>query len=161
MFITVHATASAVVGKEIANPFISFAISFILHFIFDIIPHGDRDYCKRFFGLQFKRLNEEDKLKSMAIYSLIDTVLLVFFLLFLFKNFTWAKDDSVIWAIIGGIIPDFIVAAYMLTKSRWLKGFFNFHHENHNIIKWDLSLYGGLVLQAVIFFALVGLLYLI
>ncbi|MFA6593668.1 MAG: hypothetical protein WCT16_00230 [Candidatus Buchananbacteria bacterium] len=161
MFITAHAAASAVIGKEIANPLLAFVISIVLHFVFDIIPHGDRDYCKRFFGLQFKRFSEEEKFKSMAFYSLIDTVLLVFFLLYLFKSFAWAKDDSVIWAIIGGIIPDFIVAIYMLTKSRWLKGFFNFHHENHSLIKWDFSLYGGMVFQAVIFCALVSLLYLL
>ncbi|MFA5124554.1 MAG: hypothetical protein WC473_01855 [Patescibacteria group bacterium] len=161
MFITVHAAASAVIGKEIANPFIAFVISFVLHFIFDIIPHGDKDYCTRFFGLQFKRASEEAKFKSMALYSLIDTVILVFFLLYLFKNFTWAKDDSVIWAIIGGIIPDFIVALYMLTKSRWLKGFFVFHHENHSLIKRDFSLYAGMIFQAVILLGLISSLYLL
>ena len=70
----------------------------------------------------------------MAVYNLLDDVFLVFFLLFLFKNFDWAKNDNVIAAIIGGVIPDFLVALFMASKSKLLKWFFVLHHNNHMYI---------------------------
>ena len=155
MFITVHAAAGAIVGTQVSNPFIAFAIGVILHFIMDIIPHGDRELGKRFFGLLNKKLSEEEKLKSLAAYGMMDYIVLIFFLLYSIKNFYFAKDDSVVWAIIGSILPDLLVAMYMLTKSRWLKWFFDFHHWVHHLVighlKNDIHLKTGIAMQIIIF----------
>lgn len=165
MFISVHAAAATIIGKEIGNPALAFMAGFALHFILDIIPHGDGDFCKRVFGFQTHKMSEEEKFKSMAIYNLLDDIVLVFFLLFLFKNFAWAKDDNVIWAIIGGVIPDLLVALYMLTKSKLLKGFYLFHHNNHMLLieklKYDLPLKTGIVMQGAIFAVLIFIITLI
>ena len=155
MFITVHAAASAVVGKEISSPIIAFLASLLLHFVFDLIPHGDHEFCKKFFGLQFKKPREEERMKAMAVYNILDDVALVFFLLFLFKNFDWAKNDNVIAAIVGGVIPDLLVGLYMASKSKILKWFFNLHHKNHmlilNKLQRDLPLKVGIAMQFVVF----------
>ena len=158
MFITVHAAAGAIVGTQVSNPFIAFAIGVILHFIMDIIPHGDRELGKRFFGLLNKKLSEEEKLKSLAAYGMIDYIVLIFFILYCFKNFYFAKDDGVIWAIIGSILPDLLVAIYMLTKTRLLEWFFKFHRWNHYILigrmKNDIPLKVGIAMQIAIFIIL-------
>lgn len=152
MFITVHAAAGALVGTEIANPYLSFTAGVILHFIMDIIPHGDRELGKRFFGLLNKKISEEDKIKSLAAYGLIDYIALSLFLLYAVKSFYFIKDDGVIWCIIGSIIPDLLVALYVLTKSHYLKWFFDFHKTVHHLIisrmKNDIPLKAGMLMQA-------------
>lgn len=155
MFITIHATTGALIGTQISNPILSFLINFILHFIMDIIPHGDKELGKRFFGLLNKKFNEEEKIKSLAAYGLMDYIILVFFLLFMFKNFSFAKDDGVIWGIIGSVIPDLLVATYVLTKSKKLKWFFDFHKWNHHLLlnkmKNDIPLKMGIIMQILLF----------
>jgi len=162
MFITVHAAAGALVGTEIANPYLSFTVGVILHFIMDIIPHGDRELGKRFFGLLNKKISEEEKIKSLAAYGLIDYIALSLFLLYAVKNFYFIKDDGVIWCIIGSIVPDLLVALYVLTKSHYLKWFFDFHKYIHHLVisrlKNDLPLKIGILMQAVILAVLIILL---
>jgi len=162
MFITIHAATGALVGSQISNPILSFIINFILHFVMDIIPHGDKELGKRFFGLLNKKFSEEEKIKSLAAYGLLDYITLVFFLLFMFKNFNFAKDDGVIWGIIGSVVPDLLVASYVLTKSSKLKWFFDFHNWNHHLLlnkmKNDISLKLGVALQILLFALLLILL---
>ena len=90
-------------------------------------------------------------------------IVLIFFLLYAFKNLYFIKDDGVIWGIIGGIVPDLLVALYMLTKSRALKWFFNFHRFMHHLfvdrLKNDIPLKVGLIMQMIIFATLVVLLH--
>jgi hypothetical protein len=155
MFITIHAATGALIGTELANPVLAFAVSFILHFLIDIIPHGDRELGKKFFGLINKKISEEEKIKSLAAYGIIDYIVLIFFLLFMFKNFSFAKVDGVIWGIIGGILPDLLVALFVLTKTKYLKWFFDFHKWNHHLVigklSNDISLKNGMLMQLVIF----------
>ena len=163
MFITIHAATGALIGTEIANPIIAFIISFAMHFLIDIIPHGDRELGKKFFGLINKKISEEEKIKSLAAYGIIDYVILIFFLLFMFKNFSFAKNDGVIWGIIGGVLPDLLVAVFVLTKTKYLKWFFDFHKWNHHLIieklNNDISLKKGILMQVVIFLFLLLILY--
>lgn len=162
MFITVHTAAGALVGTEIANPYLSFAAGVLLHFVMDIIPHGDRELGKRFFGLLNKKISEEEKIKSLAAYGLVDYIVLVLFLLYAIKNFSFAKDDGVVWAIVGSIIPDLLVALYVLTKTKYLKWFFDFHHWNHHLLigrmKNDITIKTGIIMQIAIFAVLILLL---
>lgn len=162
MFITVHAAAGALIGTQISNPIIAFIVGFISHLLLDIIPHGDRELGKKFFGLLNKRLSEEEKFKSMAAYGIIDYLILVFFILYAFKNFYFAKDDGVVWCMIGGILPDLLVAIYILTKTKLLEWFFKFHRWNHYLLigrmKNDIPLKTGIAMQIIIFLILLLLL---
>lgn len=162
MFITVHTAAGALVGTQITNPYFSFITGVILHFIMDIIPHGDREIGKRFFGLLNKKISEEEKIKSLAAYGLIDYIALALFLLYAVKSFYFTKDDGVIWGIIGSILPDLLVAIYVLTKSRYLKWFFDFHKYVHHLVisrmKNDIPLKAGIIMQIGILAVLIILL---
>ena len=157
MFLAVHAAAGAIVGTEIPNPWLAFAAGFILHFILDVIPHGDHELGKRFFGLIGKKLSEEEQIKKMVAYEVLDLFITLFFIIYSFKNFYFAKDDGVVWAIIGSILPDVIVFAYFMTKAKRLKWFFDFHKWFHHLIinrlGRDLPLKAGMALQAGLFIA--------
>ena len=162
MFITVHAAIATLAGAEIENPFLAFLAGMGLHFIFDIIPHGDKELGKRFFGLQLSKYKEEDKIKAMALYGSLDACALVIYLLVLFKTFDFARFDSVSWAIIGGIIPDILVGIYQVTKIKYIKWFYKFHNWNHHLllnrIKNDIPIKYGILVQ-IIGFALIFSLY--
>lgn len=164
MFITVHAAAAAVIGKKVASAPLAFLLGFILHFLLDIIPHGDENLGKKFFGLDMSRLfNKENSVKSLALYGSLDACALVVFLLFLFRNFNFANSDSVSWAMIGGILPDILVAIYQLGKIRQLKWFNDLHFKNHHLLlnrmKSDIPLYFGLALQIIALTMVIWLIY--
>ncbi|MEI6288389.1 MAG: hypothetical protein WCP18_02260 [bacterium] len=148
MFLTVHAAASAYIGKKVPNVFLAFIVAFFFHFIFDMIPHGDEKLGRTFLGF---KIREHEDFKFMAMYGSVDTFFMAMFLLFLFKNFQFARDDSVIWAIIGGILPDILVALSKLTNNKFLNWFANKHMDIHHYLmgeyKVDVSLKTGMILQ--------------
>ncbi len=165
MFITVHAAAAVIIGKSIPNPFLAFLAGVLSHFILDIIPHGDSQMGKKFWGQRLKFLQEKGELKFMAIYGSIDSLMLALFLIFLFKNFEFTRADNVIWAMVGSIIPDFTVAFYKLKEFRAIKWFFRLHNKNHNLlvnkIDFDLPLQYGVLMQIIILTAITWTIYLI
>ncbi len=165
MFITVHAAIATLAGSQIQNPLIAFFAGLGLHFIFDIIPHGDKELGKKFFGLQVKKLKEEDQLKAMTLYGTLDASALVLYLIFIFRNFEFAQSDSVSFAIIGSVLPDILVAIYQLTKLKFLKWFNDFHHKVHYFIldkmENDIPIKYGMLLQGIALALIISLLYFI
>ena len=158
MFLPVHAAAGAIIGTEIINPYWAFVAGVVLHFIMDIIPHGDHALGKKFFGLLNKKISEEEEIKSLATYGMLNSLIVILFIIYAFKNYYFAKDDGVIWAIIGSILPDILVTLYVLTKSRCLKWFFDFHKYIHHLllekIGGDIPLKYGIALQTILFILL-------
>jgi len=59
MFITVHAAAATVIGKNISSPIIAFLLGLLSHLILDLILHGDSKMGKRFWGERLKFLQEK------------------------------------------------------------------------------------------------------
>jgi len=163
MFITVHAATAMVVGSKIQSAPLAFLISFLLHFVFDIIPHGDKELGKKFFGLDLRKFREHDDFRAIALYGTLDACFLAVFLAFMFKNFAFVRDDTIIWAIIGGILPDILVAFYKLTNSKYLRWFYNLHNRNHlwllDKMKKDLSVKLGIIWQATVWLLMVFLLF--
>ena len=162
MFITVHAAASAIIGEEITYPPLAFIVAFLFHFVLDIIPHGDQQLGKKFFGLNLSKFKEKGYVKSLALYGSLDACFLAFFLIFLFKNFQFTNQDSVVWAIIGGILPDILVALHKLTSSRVLGWFNTLHLKIHHLaidrLGGDIPLQYGLIVQAVMMTIIVAIL---
>ncbi|OGY43725.1 MAG: hypothetical protein A3B89_02790 [Candidatus Buchananbacteria bacterium RIFCSPHIGHO2_02_FULL_40_13] len=165
MFITVHAAAATVIGKNISSPIIAFLLGLLSHLILDLIPHGDSKMGKRFWGERLKFLQEKGDLKFMALYGSIDSFVLAVFLIFLFKNFEFARADNVIWAIIGSILPDVLVAVYKLKEFRIIKWFYKLHNKNHNLLvnklNFDLPLQYGILVQVIILTVIIWTIYLV
>ncbi|MFA6421893.1 MAG: hypothetical protein WCV92_00600 [Candidatus Buchananbacteria bacterium] len=153
MFITVHAAIATLAGSQISNPILAFFAGMGLHFVFDIIPHGDKELGKKFWGLKMKKVRREDKLTMMALYGSMDACALVIYLVFIFKTFDFAKSDSVSMAILGGVLPDLIVGLYQFTKFKWLKWFYTFHNKVHYLLlsklENDIPIKYGMLLQGI------------
>lgn len=160
MFVTVHAAAATIIGKKINNSIIAFILGLLSHFILDIIPHGDENLGKKFLGINIK--TKED-FRILALYGSIDSCLLAIFLIFLFKNFSFATGDSVIWAIIGGILPDVLVAFYKITNLKILKPISDIHRKNHSWlikkIKTDVPLKYGILMQVALMGLIIWIIY--
>lgn len=166
MFITVHAAAAVLIGKNISSAPLAFILGVISHFLLDIPPHGDQKLGKKFFRHMFgEELQSRSNLKRLASYGLVDGFVLILFIIYLFRNFNFAYPDSVSWGLIGGILPDLLVGLYTAGKVKGLKWFFNFHGKNHylllNRMKSDLPVKWGIAIQAVIFAILLWLIPLI
>jgi hypothetical protein len=164
MFMTVHAAAATIIGKQVNSSIIAFLLGLLSHFVLDMIPHGDERLGKRFFGQRLKMLYNQGELKFMALYSSTDSFVLAFFLIYLFKNFEFASSNTVIWAIVGGLLPDAIALLDKLTGFKIFKWFNNFHIANHKYLvekfDWDWKLQHAVVMQFFVMAFLVWLLYL-
>jgi len=149
MLLSVHATVGAVIGQNVNTPLLAFVLAFISHFILDIIPHGDRAL------IQAYRNNFKNKgMKYLIIFDLISTAILIF-LLFFFQKLTLSQ--TVIWGIIGGILPDFMVAIHEITKkhfSRTHKLHYWAHNKLNTKISWIMPLKLALVSQIIIIYLL-------
>ena len=165
MFITVHAAAATIIGKSIPNPFLAFLAGVLSHFILDLIPHGDSRMGKKFWAEKLKFLKDNGELKMMALYGSIDSLVLAFFLIFIFKNFEFTRADNVIWAIVGSIIPDVTFAFYKIKELKAIKWFYKAHNKNHNIlvnkINFDLPLQYGVLMQIIVLTLLTWVIYFI
>jgi hypothetical protein len=151
MFVTVHAAVATIIGRSIISAPLAFLIGLVSHLILDIIPHGDHDLGKKFFGVRFKHLKKQSHFKFMAIYGTMDSFILTVFLIFIFKSFDYAGSDSVIWCIIGGILPDFLAIIYKITEIKSLKWLNDLHNSAHMLLlkktNKDLPLKVGVLMQ--------------
>ncbi len=161
MFITVHAATASLLGRYINHSILAFVAGLISHFILDMIPHGDEHLGKKFLGIKIKK--GEADFKILALYGSIDAFFLAIFLIFLFKNFEFANTNYVIWAIIGGILPDILVAIHKLTNLRILNWFAKLHGRIHRFLiaklPTDIPLKIGILGQICIMVALVWIIY--
>jgi len=134
----------------------------LYHFILDMIPHGDEHLGKKFFGMKLREQPKDD-FRILALYGIIDSFFMAVFLIFLFKTFDFATNDNTVWGIIGGILPDILVAFYKLKPNRWLKWLFDFHKFNHgwliNRLNADIPLKIGVIMQTTFMIILVWLIY--
>ncbi len=165
MFITVHAAAATIVGRFVPNAWLAFLLGLVSHFILDMIPHGDEEMEKRFCGLKFRRFREEEQIKFMAWYGSMDSFFLAVYLIFLFKNFDFAHADNVVWAIIGGILPDIMAVLYKVKKIKTFEPINWFHTNVHrsiiNRFKINIKLKPGIFMQVCIMIFLVWMIYFI
>lgn len=164
MFITVHAAVATIIGKETNNVIVAFILGFISHFIFDFIPHGDEHIGKKFFGRKLRTLKEDGDLGVMAIYGTIDSVFLAMFLIYLYKSFAFAGSDTVMWAIIGALLPDLNAALSKLTEWRIFAPLQRLHIFNHQFLTKrsdvDFPLRYGILMQVCLMTVIIWIIYL-
>ena len=147
MLLSVHATVGAIIGEHVNTPLLAFVLGFISHFILDIIPHGDEALIKAYRN-DFKNKG----LKYLIIFDLISTAILI---LLLFYSQKISFNTTVIWGIIGGIAPDFMVAINEITQKHFIKTH-KLHYWAHDKIShklsWTMPLKLGLLLQLIILY---------
>lgn len=146
MTLTTHATLGAVIGHATGNPLLAFIFGFISHFLIDMVPHGDTGMSDNF------RIHKRHRRRAVA-YVVVDAIFAMFFVLMLAN----ARDiDSVraySWGIVGGVLPDFLVGVYEITKTRLLRWFNTLHFFFHDFFvkrKGDVPLYYAIMAQVVL-----------
>lgn len=156
MNLLVHAGAGALIAQYTGSPTLAFIYGVLGHFFLDIIPHGDSQLYQR-----YKRKEVSPK-KVMAL-TIIDAVTTVIFIVVYFNLDLYKSLLISSMAIVGSIIPDILIGFYEVldpNAPRWLKFVHKWHFKNHDLIaqKWDFSLTGGLMMQALVFLLLIKIL---
>lgn len=150
MFVVTHAALGALIGENLAgHPAIAFLLGMVSHFLSDIIPHGDTHLYKGYVA--------GTKVKRAIAYVVIDAIATVFFILFIFNTGLVTDKFAVSMGIVGGVLPDLLVAVVEVFKVRWLMWFHRLHFFFHNLIcsrKGDMSFPSGFAMQVVFLVAL-------
>lgn len=146
MFVATHAAIGALFGELIpAHPLIVFTLAFVTHFAMDLIPHGDS-------MLYHGYLNGE-RVKTAMMIQILDTIVMIGFAIYLITQVVVHQRLAVITGIVGGILPDALVALYELFHFKWLKRFHGMHKYFHNWLTsriGDLSLRNGLIMEGIV-----------
>ncbi len=146
MFIVTHAIVGAFIGKHLpTHPYVAAILSFLVHFVNDIIPHGDTDLYKGYLA--------GFKARKMVVYVGGDILAAIIFIAVLFPLTPPAERLAVAAGIAGGVLPDILVGVYEVSKHRWFKPFHRMHFFIHNLISHrtgDLPLWAGFILEVVI-----------
>jgi len=140
MFYFVHLLVGALVGKYFPSLFIVIILSFLIHFVLDILPHWDgfwdkKDYKKNY----FKKL----PIKNLIVELIdISVAVFVFICLFNFNNF---------FILIGAffcVLPDILKIFYLtpLKNLNFYKKYLSFHTRMQN----DVSFILGILIQLLI-----------
>jgi len=143
MFLTVHSAAGLVASQYIANPILAFIIGFILHYFFDIIPHGDSKIPKRYWNVVY-----------ITFAGIIDILVLTIFVTLLMVKTGQILTITKAMAILGSILPDCLQFIYfLLPKNQLLKKINKFHNYFHDLLypKFEIGLIPGIILQIIIF----------
>ena len=146
MLIAIHATVGAIVGSNVQKPVWSFILAFLLHFVVDMIPHGDANTYKAY-------KNKEHVTFGVALV-VIDTIATILLVIGWFWSYDFISPASVAWGIAGGVLPDLLVGLYELsaTKFAFLRRYHAFHFLNHNFVanKHDWKFWPGMAFQLII-----------
>ena len=150
MFITTHAALGVLAAELVPHhPIAAFVLGVASHFLSDIIPHGDS-------GL-YKGYVSGSKVKRAIAYVTLDGVASILFVLFLFNTSIADDRATMSMGILGGVLPDLIVAAYEVTRAKWLRWFHRLHFFFHNMVSsrhGDLRFASGFAMQVIFLAAL-------
>ena len=143
MFLTVHSSIGIIIGQHTQSAWLAFILGFIIHFIVDIIPHGDGSLVEN------GQIKTEKEVELVAKIGLVDSIVMTCLILFLVNQNIISLTWPIFFGIIGSICPDFITGFYLLFKYKWLKWYVDFHLNLHYIFKkYDVSLKVGLITQS-------------
>lgn len=145
MLLSVHATVGAIIGENVNSPVLAFILAFISHYLLDVIPHGDTALVKAY------RENFKQKAMIYLITFDIFSSIALFFILFFFHKITFS--EPVLWGIVGGILPDIMVAIYEIT-NKYFRRLHRLHFWTHDRLNWTISLKLGLLVQIIIIYLL-------
>lgn len=138
MFLTVHSAVGVIIGQNISHPLLAFVTGFILHYIFDMIPHGDSFLSQKYKGTKY-----------LILAGLIDLLVLTILLFGLFYLKPNLLNFNVIFAIAGSMFPDVLQAFYYISNKRLFFRWQKLHDFLHNLVskKHEINFYLGILIQ--------------
>ncbi len=151
MFITTHAMIGALIGERFAStPFLAFGLGLVLHFVADIIPHGD--------SALYKGYVSGSKVKRAIAYVTLDGLAAMVLVIGLFNTDLNEHRLAISLGILGSVLPDILVALYQVFHLETLSTFNKLHLFFHNLVtskKGDIPLSLGIVMQMLVLIFLV------
>jgi len=128
MFIAGHVAAGALIGQQIdENLFVVFLLSFISHFLLDLIPHGDAHQVKGYFE------KKKDQMKKLYYVLVVDSTASIIIVSWLMA-YANINRVAVAWGIIGSVLPDLLVGLNEVWKKSKIQWFYNWHFKVHNAL---------------------------
>lgn len=120
MILTTHILSGAVLGANIENPYAVAGLAVAVHFILDILPHGDY-------------LNKKSKLREFWKVALDLTIGLgAIYAIFFVRGFTSTADlRNIIVGIFFSLLPDGTTFLYWRMGMKFLKPIKTFHEKLH------------------------------
>jgi hypothetical protein len=122
MILTTHILSGAVIGAEIKNPFYIAVISIAVHFLLDLLPHGD--YLNKKSGFR--------EFWKVAI-DLVIGLSIVATVIFSSGVVRPSELQNVAIGIFFSLLPDGITFLYWKMGIKFLKPIFTFHQKLHLI----------------------------
>ncbi len=138
MTLTTHAVTSLVIAKYLPWPIAAFFVSAFVHYLMDVIPHGDEFLYWRYIK------NKKDKLPlTVAIIDILLMLGLCAAFYFLDKTLPWYL---VVSAAVGGILPDLLINLHTQARNRFRNVYIGFggklEHVYHRFLqahyKWHM-----------------------
>lgn len=149
-------------GNAVGSPAAAFSLSFLLHFLLDMIPHGDL--------VVYEGYKKRRGIRKAIIHTSLDALMVVIMLTIIFSlGHMISAEIAVAAGIVGGLLPDLLVALFELTQpkgTRWsgrqLTKFHDWHMRNHvflikKFFRGDVPLKYGYLIQAVVIVVLLKL----
>ncbi len=140
----------ALIGQNVATPGLAFAVGAASHFILDMIPHGDSHL--------YHNYKQGVEKKRSLTYVAIDAIFSVIIFIYLLEVAPYASRGTMIAGVIGGVIPDLVVALGEAIRTRALHEFQVLHMRIHDAIVVrlrNIPLKWGILMQIVILWAMV------
>lgn len=125
MFLSVHTIVAVTSINYIENPILLFVFNFFIHYILDAIPHGDGDDIKGF----------KNPVINFGILSFLD-LFFVGIIIYLSHFDIGYNYKTLIPAIAGAILPDYLWGLYRITNLKILKWSDDLNELSHKIIKY-------------------------
>jgi len=143
MLLTVHAATGVLIGQKMKYWWLAFIIGFVLHFILDLIPHGDQKLIE---GYRTKH-----KPRHIVQLILIDLTICIAFSIYWLLKFhdNLLYFTSIYMGLAGALLPDLLVGIHEI-YPKLFKRFHKFHsyiHDKFPTKKINLPL--GLMIQIV------------
>lgn len=143
MLVITHAVTGAVIGQVARSSPIAFIIGAIVHFIMDMIPHGDSQ--------EYTRYKETGKIPRSQTYQLVfDAIIVIFFTFYVLFFRAESNWGPILWGIIGSVLPDLLVGIHECKPSKATAPFHKMHFRFHDTItnRWkDLRFRYAVILQ--------------
>ncbi len=146
MFVATHTVIGAIIGTMLpTHPFIVFGLAFLLHFLTDMVPHGDTKLYKDHLSGVRKKLT--------WVYVIGDALVTICLIGYFIQISTLHIQPAVLTGILGSVLPDILVGLYEAFRTKWLARFHYWHFFFHNLISnriGDLPLAIGVMMEMIL-----------
>ncbi|MFA4960449.1 MAG: hypothetical protein WC548_02185 [Candidatus Pacearchaeota archaeon] len=150
MFYIVHTLLGGFIGLHLNSIILIILIAFLSHFVIDNIPHWGIGFDKN----NFKKNYQVNFHKKMIAIGIIDGVIAIFLLIFLYGKF---NNTHLVIGCMASVMPDILSVGY-LTKFKHKKRYKKFL-KLHNNIQREAGFFFGIITQLILILILLEILF--